>query len=49
MHQVGLSQSRASIQEKRIISIPGGFRHGQTGRMGEFVVASYNKGIKTIL
>ena len=49
MHQVGLTQSYASVQEQRIVHIAGRLRYSQGGGVGKFVVASDYEGVKGIL
>ena len=45
---MGLSESHASVNKKRIVDGTRRFRGGQCGCMGEVVVLSYDKGIKGI-
>ena len=48
MHQVSFSQSGASVNKKRIISISRRFRNCKSCCLGKFIVASYNKAVKSI-
>jgi hypothetical protein len=46
---VGFTESRASVEEKGIISIARRFGNSDTGRLGKLVVAADDKGIETVL
>ena len=48
MHQVGLAQPHASIQEQGVIGLAGILGHGLTGGMGIVVGGAHHKGIKGI-
>ena len=45
MHQMGLSQSHASINKKRIVDLSWGFGHSQGCGVGEVVIFSHHKGV----
>ena len=37
MHQVGLAEAHAAVQEERVVGVAGALRHGQAGGMGQAV------------
>jgi len=49
VHQVGLAQAHAAMDEQGVVGIGGGLGHGQGGGMSKAVVAAYHKGIEGIL
>ena len=48
MHQMGLSQSHASINKERIVDLSWGFGHSQGCGVGQVVIFSHHKGVKGI-
>ena len=48
MHQVGLAQSHASVEEQRIVHIARRLGHGQGSRVGELIVAADYEGVKGV-
>ena len=49
VHQVGLAQTHAAVDEQRVVGLGGHLRHRQRHRMGETVAAAHHKGVKGIL
>ena len=48
MHQMGLPQSYASVQEQRIVQFPGGLGHSQRRCMGEGIVLAHHEGVEGV-
>src|SRR3989454_10582888 len=49
IHQVGLAQADAPVNEQRIVGTGGGFRHCHAGRMRELVARADYKTRKRVL
>jgi hypothetical protein len=49
MQEVGLPQSRAAVNEQRVIAVSGILRHSEGGGMGQAVAAAHYKGRKGVL
>ena len=48
MHQMGFSQSHASVQKQRVVHIAGRLRYGEGCGMGKLVVAADYEGVKRV-
>ena len=49
VHQMGLAQTHAAVDEQRVVGLGGHLRHGQRNRVGKTVAAAHHKGVKGIL